>query len=277
MKDLQLFQNEQFGQLRGHVDENDQPWFCAKDIAVSLDYTSTNMPTIFAAVPEEWKGSRPIATPGGSQEMLCLAEQGVYFFLGRSDKPKALPYQRWVAGEIIPAIRRHGGYLTPEKVEEALLSPDTIIRLATDLKQARAEKELLASRHLVLMAEHKALELRAEADRPRVIFSSAVEASKSTVLVRELAKYLKQNGVDIGQNRLFGWLREHGYLIRAKAGDDNQPTQKAMDMGLFEIKKTVVIHSNGHESISVTTRVTGKGQLYFVNKFLGGPKAPALN
>lgn len=256
MKDLQLFQNDQFGQLRCHIDESETTWFCGKDTLSALDYaiyndTSKHM----GAVPDEWKGMKPIPTPGGTQEMLCITEQGLYFFLGRSDKPKALPYQKWVAGEIMPSIRRSGGYIaapdnaTPEEIlaRAVLVADDTIKRL----------KEKTAS-----------LESKVEADRPKVVFAESVEISKTTILVGEMAKLIAQaGGPDLGQNRLFKWLRDHGYLHKI-GNQRNLPTQKSVDMGLIVIKEGTRIGSSGESHITRTSKITGKGQVYFVNKFL---------
>jgi len=154
MKDLQLFQNEQFGQLRAHVDENGQVWFCGKDIAVALDYNpESKVGMIFQSVPEEWKGVKPISTPGGPQEMLCLTEQGVYFFLGRSDKPKALPYQKWVAGEILPSIRKTGRYETPKAIPNPSDDSATRRALARTLNRLASRPEYPATRQNIFLAE----------------------------------------------------------------------------------------------------------------------------
>lgn len=179
-----------------------------------------------------------------------------FFFLVLSSKlPGAKKFKRWVTAEVLPSIRRHGAYMTPETIERALTDPDTIIRLATALKDEREKNKALASEN--------------EVNRPKALFADSVATSKSSILVGELAKLLKQNGVDIGQNRLFERLRNEGYLIRRNGTDYNMPTQKSMELGLFEIKETVVSHADGHTSISKTPKVTGKGQLFFVNKFLG--------
>lgn len=160
-----------------------------------------------------------------------------------------------VADEIIPSIRKHGAYMTPQKIEEVLLNPDTIIKLATELK-AEQKKRV-------------ALESKVEQDKPLVAFANSVSVAKTSILVGELAKLLKQNGVDMGQNRLFAWMRENGYLISRKGTDYNMPTQRSMEMKLFEIKETTISHGDGHTSISKTPKVTGKGQIYFINLFLG--------
>lgn len=173
--------------------------------------------------------------------------------LGKSEKPKAEPFQDWLYEDVLPSVQKHGGYLTPEKIEEVLLNPDTIIRLATDLKKEREARIRLAE--------------RVKRDKPKVIFAEALETSTSSILIGELAKLLKQNDISIGQNRLFEKLRQEGYLIKAKGERWNDPTQMAMEMGLFEIKKRVINSPDGSTKTTKTTKVTGKGQIYFVNKF----------
>lgn len=187
--------------------------------------------------------------------MLCLSEQGLYFFLGRSDKPKALPYQKWIAGEVVPSIRKHGAYLTPAKLEEVLLNPDTIIKLAQALKDEQEKRA--------------ALEAQAEADRPKVLFADAVSESKTSILIGNMAKLLRQNHIDIGQNRLFRWLRENGYLIKRQGSSYNMPTQAAMEKELFEVVERVYNLPDGSTRITRTVKVTGKGQVHLINKFIG--------
>ena len=162
-------------------------------------------------------------------------------------------FKRWITHEVIPSIRRHGGYLTPAKLEEALLNPDTLIRLATDLK---AEREKRA-----------ALEQQVRTDAPKVLFADSVSASSSSILVGQLAVLLRQNGVNIGQNRLFQWMRENGFLIQS-GSRKNSPTQRSMELGLFETKERTINNPDGSIRITMTTKVTGKGQVYFVNRFL---------
>ena len=183
-----------------------------------------------------------------------IPENIFYRLAMKAKNETAEKFQAKVADEIIPAIRKHGGYLTPQKIEEVLLNPDTIIRLATDLK---AEQEKV-----------KALEVKVEMDKPLVAFANSVSVSETSILVGELAKLLKQNGIDMGQNRLFDWMRKNGYLISRKGTDYNMPTQRSMDMKLFEIKETTISHADGHTSINKTPKVTGKGQIYFINHFL---------
>lgn len=211
MNDMKIFENSEFGAVRV-VDVNGEPWFVAKDVLRALDYADDYNPSrAMQAIPGEWKGVHRMHTPGGEQEMLIISEQGLYFFLGRSDKPKALPYQMWVAGDVVPTIRKHGGYLTPAKLEEALTDPDTIIRLATNLKAEREKRQ--------------ALEAQAAADRPKVVFAESIEVAKTSILVGEMAKLIKQaTGCDMGQNRFFEWLRANGYLHKGGSAR-NMPTQ----------------------------------------------------
>lgn len=185
--------------------------------------------------------------------MTVISEPGLYSLILRSRKPEAKVFKRWITHEVIPSIRRHGGYLTPAKLEEALLNPDTLIRLATDLK---AEREKRA-----------ALEQQVRTDAPKVLFADSVSASSSSILVGQLAVLLRQNGVNIGQNRLFQWMRENGFLIQS-GSRKNSPTQRSMELGLFETKERTINNPDGSIRITMTTKVTGKGQVYFVNRFL---------
>ena len=183
-----------------------------------------------------------------------IPENIFYRLAMKAKNETAERFQALVADEIIPSIRKHGAYMTPQKIEEALLNPDTIIKLATNLK---AERE-----------KRMELERQAEKDKPLVTFAISVSVAKASILVGELAKLLKQNGVDMGQNRLFTWMRENGYLISRKGTDYNMPTQRSMEMELFEIKLTTISHGDGHTSLNKTPKVTGKGQIYFINLFL---------
>ena len=172
----------------------------------------------------------------------------------RSRKPEAREFKRWVTHEVLPSIRKHGAYMTESTLEKAVTEPDFLIRLATQIKQERAEKEKAQA--------------QVERMRPKALFADAVETSKTSILVGDLAKVLKGNGVDIGGTRLFAWLRDNGWLMKT-GSSRNMPTQKSMELGLFEIKETTVVHSDGHTTINKTPKVTGKGQTFFVNKFLG--------
>jgi len=183
-----------------------------------------------------------------------LTESGVYKLIFKSHKEEAERFQDWVTDEVLPSIRKHGAYMTENTLEEALTNPDFLIKLATELKEEQSKR--------------KALEEEKKLNAPKIIFADAVSISKTSILIGELAKILKQNGIETGQRRLFEWLRSNKYLISRKGTDYNMPTQKSMELGLFEIKETSIAHADGHTSISKTPKVTGKGQQYFINKFL---------
>lgn len=183
-----------------------------------------------------------------------IPENIFYRLAMKAKNETAEKFQALIADEVIPSIRKHGAYMTPEKLQEVLLNPDTLIQLATTLKD---EQE-----------KNKRLTAKVEQDAPKVLFADSVACSNSEILVGELAKILKQNGMDIGQNRLFERLRQDGYLISRKGSDYNMPTQRSMDMGLMRIKETSITHADGHTSVSRTPKVTGKGQVYFVNKYI---------
>lgn len=252
MNDITVFENPDFGTVRT-VEINGEPWLVGKDVAAALGYSDTNK-AIAMHVDNEDKLNDKTALSLGQRGGWFINESGLYSLVLSSKLPGAKKFRRWITSEVLPSIRRHGAYLTPETIEKVLDDPDTIIRLATTLKEERAMR--------------KALEAQAEADRPKVIFADAVTASKKSILVGEMAKILKQNGVETGQNRFFKWLRENGYLIRREGTDYNMPTQLSMELDLFEIKETAVTHSDGHTTVCKTPKVTGKGQQYFVNKFL---------
>lgn len=253
MNQLQVFNNTEFGQVRTMV-INGSPWFVAKDVCECLGLTKHR--DAVSRLDGDERGSVEVDTLGGTQQMAAVNEYGLYSLVLSSRKPSAKAFKRWITHEVIPAIRKHGAYMTGETLEQALTSPDFLIRLATELKTEQEAR--------------KTAEAQIEADKPKVLFADSVAASHGSILVGELAKLLNQNGIDIGQNRLFNWLRENGYLICRKGTDYNMPTQRSMEMQLFSIKETAITHSDGHVSISKTVKVTGKGQLYFVNKFLKG-------
>lgn len=252
MNELQIFNNPKFGEIRT-ITENGKTLFCGKDVALALGYKRPA-----DAITAHCKGSviRRLPTNGGYQDAKFIPEGDIYRLAAKSELPGADEFERWIFDEVLPSIRKHGAYMTPDTIEKVLADPDTIIKLATTLKEEQRKRAVL--------------EAQAEADRPKVLFADSVAASKNSILIGELAKLLKQNGVETGQNRLFAWLRGNGYLIRRQGTDYNMPTQKSMEMGLFEIKETSINHSDGHTSINKTPKVTGKGQQYFVNAFLGG-------
>ena len=254
MTDLQIFNSPEFGEIRT-IEKNGEPWFVGKDVAAALGYEKPT-DAVRKHVDVEDRGISKMETPSGAQETTIINESGLYSLVLSSKLPTAKKFKRWVTSEVIPSIRKHGGYLTPDKLEEVLLKPDTLIQLAQNLK---AEQE-----------KRRALEVKMEEQKPKVLFAESVEVAKTSILIGELAKLLKQNGINIGQNRLFEWLRNNGYLIRRQGSDYNMPTQRAMEMGLFEIKETTITHSDGHIHVSKTPKVTGKGQVYFVNLFVSG-------
>lgn len=252
MNDIQVFNNPEFGEIRT-VEIGNEPWFVGKDVADILGYSNPR-DAISKHVDDEDKGVANCDTLGGRQTLSIINESGLYSLVLSSKLPTAKKFKRWVTSEVLPSIRKHGAYMTPETLEKMVLTPDFGIRLLTELK---AEQD-----------KRKALEATVEEQKPHVLFSNAVSASKTTILIGALAKLLKQNGINIGQNRLFEWLRQNGFLI--KHGDNrNMPTQKAMEMGLFEVKESCHLNSNGCNVITKTTVVTGKGQCYFINRFLG--------
>ena len=254
MNELQVF-HYQDNQVRT-IDRDGQPWFVLKDVCEVLGLGSPHK--VAERLDEDERNQIPVIDSiGRKQEMSVISESGLYNVILRSEKPEAKPFRRWVTGEVIPSIRKHGVYATAETAEKLINDPDFLIQTFTALKEEREKRQ--------------ALEEQAEADRPKVLFADAVTTARNSILVGELAKILRQNGVAIGQNRLFQWLRENGYLVRRKGADYNMPTQKAMELGLFEIKETAISHSNGTISVNKTVKVTGKGQQYFISKFLENP------
>lgn len=249
MNELKVFEKENF-KVRA-VEKNGEPWFVAKDVCEALEIVNSR--DALSRLDEDEKDVASTDTLGGRQEMQVVNESGLYSLVLGSRKPEAKQFKRWITHDVIPAIRKHGGYLTPQKIEEALLNPDTLIQLATTLKEERA-KRLEAEKTI-------------EVNRPKVIFAEALEISDSAILIGQLAKILKQNKIEIGQNRLFEKLRTDGYLC--KAGENyNMPTQRSMEMKLFEVKTTTINNPDGSVRVTKTPKVTGKGQQYFINKFL---------
>ncbi len=258
MNEMQVFKNEEFGEMRT-VKIEDDVWFVGKDVADILGYSNSRK-ALIDHVDDEDKGVTKRDTLGGSQQMTIINESGLYSLILSSKLESAKRFKRWVTSEVIPSIQKHGAYLTPKKIEEALLNPDTIIQLATTLKQEREGRMRLERE-----SEQQKQQLREQ--EPAVLFAKSVEASHTSILVGELAKLLRQNGVEIGQMRLFKWLRENGYLIK-RGSDYNMPTQRSMEMGLFEIKERTINDASGTNKIVRTTKITGKGQTFFINKFL---------
>ena len=247
MSQLKIFTNPEFGEIRV-VEINGEPWFVGKDVAQALGHTNHRKALADHVDAEDKRQEDGVTirdSIGREQHPTIINESGVYSLILSSKLPTAKRFRRWVTSEVLPSIRKTGGYALPKDYPSAL-------RALADAEERRM-----------------ALEAENEQNKPKVLFANAVCASKTSILVGELAKLLKQNGVEVGQNRLFEWMRKSGYLIQRNGTDYNMPTQKAMELGLFEIKETAINHSDGHTSISKTPKVTGKGQQYFVQKFLG--------
>lgn len=248
MNNLQLFSFE--GNEVRTLKVDDEPRFVAKDVAKILGYSRTADAVRTHVDPEDIEVGE-IQTPGGKQKLKIINESGLYSLILSSKIPSAKKFKHWVTSEVLPAIRKHGAYMTDAKAFDVVHNKNGL----ADLLQQAAD-------------QLKRKDIQIEEMKPKALFADSVATSKSTVLVGELAKILCGNGIDIGATRLFRWLRENGYLINRKGSDWNMPTQKAMDLGLFKIKETTINHPDGTTSISKTPKVTGKGQQYFINKFL---------
>lgn len=223
MNNMQIFKNEQFGEVRV-VEQNGEPWFVGKDVAEILGYSDTNKAVAMHVDNEDKKLNDKSSLSFGQRGAHLINESGLYSLILSSKLPQAKQFKRWVTSEVLPSIRKHGGYINGQ--------------------ESMTDEELLSK--ALIMAQ-----------------------SKIEEKTREIERMLRQNGVEIGQNRLFVWLRDNGYLIKRKGTDWNMPSQMAMELELFEIKETVITHSDGHTSVNKTVKVTGKGQQYFINKFLG--------
>ena len=250
--EIKVFSNAEFGSIR-RVEVEGEFWLIGKDVAQALGYSNPRK-ALADHVDEEDKGVTKCDTLGGMQDLTIINESGLYSLVLSSKLPNAKKFRRWVTSEVLPSIRKHGAYMTPETLEAAILNPDYLLKVATALKEETDKR--------------KALESKVQADAPKVLFADSVAASSSTVLIGELAKILRQNGVSMGERRLFQWMRDNGYLIKRNGTDFNMPTQSSMEQGLFWIKETVISHSDGHTSVSKTQKVTGKGQAFFLNKLL---------
>lgn len=258
MNNLQIFNSPDFGQIRT-IQKNGEPWFVGKDVASVLQYRDTS-DALKKHVDKEDKvllkaGETP-TLKSSNFGMYIINESGLYSLILSSKMPKAKEFKRWVTSEVIPAIRKTGGYIAgSENMTDAEIMAKAVLVAQSTIRQR--DQRI------------KELESDVAAAKPKVLFADAVSASDSTILIGDLAKLIKQNGHPIGQKRLFNWMREQGYLIKRAGADYNSPTQRAMEMGLFKIKETAISHSDGHVSVSKTTKVTGKGQQYFINKFCG--------
>lgn len=248
MNDLQIFNNEEFGEVRTSV-VNNEPVFCLSDICKALEMSN---PTMVAQRLDE--DERTKLDLGRAGETNFITESGLYAVILRSDKPNAKKFRKWVTSEVLPSIRKNGGYI----VGQENLSDDELLAKALMVAQNK-----IAERDRIISEKHE----RIEQMRPKEIFADAVSASRTSILIGDLAKLICQNGFQIGQKRLFDWLRDNGYLMKHGASR-NMPVQRYVEQGLFEIKESNVQNPDGSVRITRTTKVTGKGQVYFVNKFL---------
>lgn len=240
--------------VRVLADEQGEPWFVSKDVCDVLELT--NVGEALRALDDDEKNTIRISDGiAGNPYKTTISESGFYRLVLRSRKPVAKEFQRWVTHEVLPSIRKHGGYMAGQEA----MSPEQMLA---------ASMRWLESRIAEQQGQIASQQAQLDAQAPKVLFADAVSTSKRCILVGELAKILRQNGVDMGEKRLFAWLREHGYLMQ-RNGVRNFPTQRSMDLGLFQVKETPIVHSDWHTTLSVTTKVTPKGQQYFIQKFLG--------
>ena len=259
MNELKVSHNSEFGTLRG-VEIDGESWLVGKDVAERLGYSNASKAVMVHVDYEDKKFEMlPVSDSqiGNLVKTALINESGLYSLVLGSKLPNAKKFKRWVTSEVLPAIRKHGGYLTAEKVEEALLNPDVLIRLATELKDERETR--------------RALESKVADDAPKVLFAQAVEQAENSILVGDLAKLIKQNGTDIGQKRLFERLRAEGYL-GTRGENYNMPTQRAMEMQIFRISERTINNPDGSVRLTRTVKVTGKGQVYFINRYAGGSR-----
>lgn len=268
--EIQIFQNKEFGTLRTVV-KNGEPWFIAKDVCEM--FKDSNRSRTMQSLDDDEKGYTQMTTPGGTQNFAIVSESGLYSMLFAMQPQKARGvseeyitkrseqlkrFKRWVTHDVIPSIRKHGAYATPATLEKMVLSPEFGIKVFTALKDEQEKR--------------KAAEAQIEADKPKVVFADSVGSSRQSILVREMSTLLKQNGIDTGEKRLYSWLRANGYLIRKHGDDYNLPTQYSMDLGLMIIRERTYT-DDVRTRITRTPMITGKGQQYFIGKFLAKQSA----
>ncbi|XOW23886.1 phage antirepressor KilAC domain-containing protein [Lactococcus lactis] len=228
---------------------NDEPWFVGKDVAIAIGYKNFR-DALKSHVKDKYKRESRITTPSGVQSVTVISEPGLYQLAGESKLPSAEPFQDWVYEEVLPTIRKHGAYMTDAKAQDVISGnglADLLLQAGNQIKQLELEKSQM---------------------KPKALFADSVSASEHTILIRDLAKILKQNGIDIGEKRLFTWLRDNGYLVKKIGSDYNSPTQRSMNLGILEFTENTHVHNSGKITVTKTPKVTGKGQIYFVNKFL---------
>lgn len=255
MNNLQIFDSPDFGQIRT-IQQNGEPWFVGKDVADILGYQNGSR-DVNRHVDEDDRQNYQNGTFESNRGLTIINESGLYSLILSSKMPKAKEFKRWVTSEVIPAIRKTGGYIAgSENMTDAEIMAKAVLVAQSTIRQR--DQRI------------KELENDVAAAKPKVLFADAVSASDSTILIGDLAKILKQNGYNTGQKRLFQWLRDNGYLIKRQGADYNSPTQRSMELGLFRVKETPIIHADGHVTVNKTVKVTPKAQIYFANKFLGG-------
>lgn len=249
-KEIQIFSNPQFGEIRTLADETNEPLFCAADVCKALGYTNP-----CKAVADHVDGGdvtkRYTPTTSGVQAMTFVNESGLYSLIFGSKLDTAKAFKKWVTSDVLPTIRKYGVYATPQTIDNMLADPDNAIKVFQTLKEERKLRQIA--------------EAKIEADAPKVLFAESLKAADRSILVGELAKILKQNGYETGQKRLFEYLRNNGYLMKS-GSEKNQPTQKSMELGLFEMTTRTVAAPDGLTIAKVTTKVTVRGQEYFINK-----------
>lgn len=259
MKDLKIFNNKEFGEVRTSI-INDEPYFALNDVCRILEIK--NPRDAKSRLNLDGVGSTDgVDSIGRRTDVTMINESNLYKLIFQSRKPEAERFADWVTSEVLPAIRKHGAYMTDGVIERTLTDPDYLIMLATNLKEEKAKRALAEAQN--------------EKNKPKVLFADTVSASSRSCLMGELAKMISQEAIrqgrideKIGQNKLFAWMRNNGYLC--KSGErKNQPLQQYVEQGLFEMKKGSYVDSKGANVITTTTKVTGKGQIYFINKFLG--------
>lgn len=249
MNELQIFNNEEFGDIRT-VTIGNEPWFVASDICKALDIANTTQ--AMQRLDDDEKSMLNIGLSGGATN--CVNEYGLYSLVLASRKKEAKDFKRWITHEVLPSIRKNGGYIAGQET----LSDEELLSKALMVAQRKIEEK----NQLIAMQDSRIQEMR-----PKEIFADAVSASHTSILIGDLAKLICQNGYQIGQKRLFEWMRENGYLIKS-GSSKNMPMQRYIEQGLFEIKESNVQNPDGSIRTTRTTKVTGKGQVYFTNKFL---------
>lgn len=255
MNELKVFKNEEFGEIRT-VEVNNEPWFVGKDVADILGYSDLNKAVAMHVDDDDKKLNDKTSPSFGQRGATLINESGLYSLILSSKLPTAKKFKRWVTSEVLPSIRKTGGYINGS---EAMSDSEIMAKaLLVAQKTIEANKEKINQ----LMSDNERM-------KPKALFADAVANSDGTILIGELAKLIKQNGYDIGQKRLFAWMRENGYLIKQQGSSYNMPTQKAMQLELFKIKESSIIQPDGAVRLTRTVKVTGKGQQYFINKFLG--------